>query len=602
LFHNLLSTSFNIEDTIQEIQPQTLPPHIPSKGGGQWLGTTGYPLLREHYVPIQPTLRHLRRPTLHDYDHLQQYIQHQSAIEREIIRKNQQHHHHLVDNQLHTRTTMLQQQLPLHEAGPRPRRTIYMDGVFDLFHIGHVHAIEQCAQLGDIVIIGVVSDTDATSYKRAPIISESDRIAVVMAMKYVDQVICPCPLIVDAEFMQQYSIDLVVHGFANVADAEKQREFFRVPQQLNQFQQIQYYDKLSTTDIIQKIVQSVRSVPSSSMDVNADVNDVNMGNTAAAIELESSNRFGTAFESATNISYTIPYDPFPMQLRTIIDPHIQKARRKQNAAIESVCQSSNQTITKILQMVQNSNPLSTEGIFQFDVKRYPLRETLLRCGGFCPNFDLTKLHEGCDHKDTLLQSLTCNYVPFQEMYDDFVRTVCIPHMISDDAVDTAVDEYYYQAFPCIRIVQPNEFSIGPHSDITYGHHIGCVNMYVPFTCIDGSAALFLESRYGSEDWHPIVGNYGMVKHFAGASCLHWTTNNTSGYTRVSLDFRVVAGSIYNELSNHGGAYRDGFYNCCRLGENGTWERVNEVMPPPDKRAGFPWTVADWDAYLQRKNG
>ncbi|KAL7470795.1 hypothetical protein ACHAXS_011052, partial [Conticribra weissflogii] len=41
-----------------------------------------------------------------------------------------------------------------------------MDGVFDLFHIGHLHAIEQCAALGTRVIIGVTGDDDAAGYKR----------------------------------------------------------------------------------------------------------------------------------------------------------------------------------------------------------------------------------------------------------------------------------------------------------------------------------------------------------------------------------------------------------------------------------------------------
>ena len=28
-----------------------------------------------------------------------------------------------------------------------------------------------------------------------------------------------------------------------------------------------------------------------------------------------------------------------------------------------------------------------------------------------------------------------------------------------------LDSIYYQAFPCLRIVQPGEFSIGPHADV-----------------------------------------------------------------------------------------------------------------------------------------
>jgi cytidyltransferase-like protein len=487
-----------------------------------------------------------------------------------------------------------------------------MDGVFDLFHVGHVHAIQQCAQLGDTVIIGMVSDTDATSYKRAPIISQQDRIAVVESIKCVHQVICPCPLIVTLDFIQQYNIDLVVHGFANTNDLQKQLEFFRIPQEMNIFQQIDYYDKLSTTDIIQKIL--AQRATGHNDDTSADIqlnHDNNKSDipTTTSNDVSTSKRFGTVLAAATTNSSTIPYDPFPLSLRMIIDPHIQKARTKQNTAIDQVCKESNMTKTQVLRMIHNSSPLATEGIFNIDTQRYPLRETLLQCGGFPSNFDLTQLHEQYDNKDSLLEALTCNFVPFQSIYDDFVRNICIPRMVqqchnidvSSNPIIAKETCCYYQAFPCIRIVQPNEFSIGPHSDITYGHHIGCINIYVPLTCIDGTAALFLESRYGSEDWHPIVGNYGMVQHFPGATCLHWTTNNTSNYTRVSLDFRLISGSIHDAFPHSGNSYRDGFYNCCHFRqETGIWERTNTNIISPDKRTGFPWTVKDWNAYRRKK--
>ena len=602
--------------------PPLLPPHVPQQKGGQWEGTQGYPLLEEHYIPIQPKSRHLRRWTNFNYQQLQLYLLEQSIREQCIISQHRQQkgdisstEHISSQSMVHTPQRPLS---PPPTPPPKPpRRTVYMDGVFDLFHIGHVHAIQQCAELGDTVIIGVVGDTDATLYKRAPIISQHDRIAVVESMKQVHQVICPCPLIVTLDFIQQYQIDLVVHGFANPNDVQKQVEFFRVPQEMNMFQQIDYYDKLSTTDIINKILleQSTNKTASKSHNEhhmipisNGNSSNTNKDNDSATPSI-ASNRFGTVLAAATSNSYRIPYDPFPFPLRNIIEPHIQKARTKQNLAIEQVCEDSNLTKKDVLEMVLHSSPLATEGIFHVDTQRYPLRETLLQCGGFPSNFDLTQLHDQYDNKDDLLYALTCNFSVFQCIYDEFVRHVCIPRMVDhNNKIVTSSNPdaskelcYYYQAFPCIRIVQPNEFSIGPHSDITYGHHIGCINIYVPLTCIDGTAALFLESRYGSEDWHPIVGNYGMVKHFPGATCLHWTTNNTSSYTRVSLDFRLISGTIYDTFTNSGSGFRDGFYNCCQFRqETGTWERLNAEMISPDKRTGFPWTVKDWDAYRRKK--
>ena len=131
--------------------------------------------------------------------------------------------------------------------------TVYMDGVFDLFHIGHLEAINRCAELGSKVIIGVTGDDDAAGYKRPPIISQENRVAVVAAIKNVAYVVCPCPLVVTEEFMEQHGIDLVVHGFANDADAARQEEFFSIAMKLGKFQRIPYYEGLSTTDIINKI-------------------------------------------------------------------------------------------------------------------------------------------------------------------------------------------------------------------------------------------------------------------------------------------------------------------------------------------------------------
>jgi len=73
--------------------------------------------------------------------------------------------------------------------------------------------------------------------------------------KYVDKIVKDAPLIIDENFMNEHQIDYVIHSFSNEADAEKQKEFFKVPIMLNKFMTIQYYSSISTTDIIKKITQ-----------------------------------------------------------------------------------------------------------------------------------------------------------------------------------------------------------------------------------------------------------------------------------------------------------------------------------------------------------
>ena len=130
---------------------------------------------------------------------------------------------------------------------------VYMDGVFDLFHRGHLESIKKCLIYGDEIIIGIVSDKDSESYKRLPVISENDRIEIIKNQKLVTDIIFPCPLTMTKKFIIDNRIDIIVHGFSNEADFEKQKDFFNIPIEMGIFRQIEYYSKTSTTDIIKKI-------------------------------------------------------------------------------------------------------------------------------------------------------------------------------------------------------------------------------------------------------------------------------------------------------------------------------------------------------------
>jgi choline-phosphate cytidylyltransferase len=131
---------------------------------------------------------------------------------------------------------------------------VYIDGVFDLFHRGHLESLKKAKYFKDTesyLIVGVVSDEDAENYKRKPIISFEDRCEIIGSIGIVNQVVEKCPLILDNDFLNKYNITRVVHGFSNENDWLKQKVFFE--DIIDKFSIIQYYDKISTTDIINKI-------------------------------------------------------------------------------------------------------------------------------------------------------------------------------------------------------------------------------------------------------------------------------------------------------------------------------------------------------------
>ncbi len=64
---------------------------------------------------------------------------------------------------------------------------VYTVGTFDLLHVGHLALLEQCRKLGDVVVVGVASDSVVNSYKpHVPIIPLDQRQEMLKALSCVD--------------------------------------------------------------------------------------------------------------------------------------------------------------------------------------------------------------------------------------------------------------------------------------------------------------------------------------------------------------------------------------------------------------------------------
>ncbi len=133
-------------------------------------------------------------------------------------------------------------------------KIVYADMIGDMFHRGHVNFIRRLTELGDKVIIGVTSDKSCESYKRTPICTLEERLSVIEACKYVDEVIPDAPLVVTKEFMNEHGIDLVVH--AHDENDHSQDEFFAIPVSLGKFKRLNYTKGVSTTEIIKRCKKS----------------------------------------------------------------------------------------------------------------------------------------------------------------------------------------------------------------------------------------------------------------------------------------------------------------------------------------------------------
>lgn len=66
----------------------------------------------------------------------------------------------------------------------------YTTGVFDMFHIGHLNILKNAKSQCEKLIVGVSTDEVVQAYKgKTPVIPFEQRIEIVKAIKYVDEVV-----------------------------------------------------------------------------------------------------------------------------------------------------------------------------------------------------------------------------------------------------------------------------------------------------------------------------------------------------------------------------------------------------------------------------
>ncbi len=66
---------------------------------------------------------------------------------------------------------------------------VYAAGVFDFLHYGHVRYFQAAKSLGDILVVGLLTDDGTAKYKRRPLLKYSERWETVRALKCVDYIV-----------------------------------------------------------------------------------------------------------------------------------------------------------------------------------------------------------------------------------------------------------------------------------------------------------------------------------------------------------------------------------------------------------------------------
>lgn len=72
------------------------------------------------------------------------------------------------------------------------RRVILCNGCFDVLHVGHIRCLSGAKALGDVLVVGVNSDSSVKEIKgpKYPLMPEGERMEIVAALRDVDYVTC----------------------------------------------------------------------------------------------------------------------------------------------------------------------------------------------------------------------------------------------------------------------------------------------------------------------------------------------------------------------------------------------------------------------------
>ena len=71
------------------------------------------------------------------------------------------------------------------------KTVVWTNGCFDLLHVGHVRSLQAAKRLGDILIVGLNSDSSVRGLKGPgrPVVSEAERSELLSALECVDHVV-----------------------------------------------------------------------------------------------------------------------------------------------------------------------------------------------------------------------------------------------------------------------------------------------------------------------------------------------------------------------------------------------------------------------------
>lgn len=135
-------------------------------------------------------------------------------------------------------------------------RTVYIDGAFDMLHVGHVQALAAARNAGDFLLVGIYDDATVNGLRgeNYPILSLHERALSVLALGCVDEVILGVPYAITSDLLTSMNVSVVVCP-PDLCEAPVAEDRFAVPRAAGILQPTTAPRcSISQDDVVQRIV------------------------------------------------------------------------------------------------------------------------------------------------------------------------------------------------------------------------------------------------------------------------------------------------------------------------------------------------------------